>query len=241
MAKYGSPSFAVFLVDGYSLLSAKLQEVAETVEIELEPSDGLGDVWREKTPTGMRTATLEQSGAFFDTTANGIHAALSGMPATERIVAWALADNVLGNIFTAVKGAFVSKYRAISTVGKLTKADVMYAVTGALDEGVILAAHGPQTVDWTGTAVDNGASSANGGVGYLLVSAFSGLTGAIVTIQHSPDNSTWADLVTFTNVTAAPAKQRIEVGGTVNRYLRANGDVTGTGSLTPFVGFARNS
>jgi hypothetical protein len=240
MAKYGSPSFNVFLVDGFNMLSAKVQGVVDEIEIELEPGDGLGDTWREKTPTGMRTATLEQNGAFFNTSTNSIHAAMSGLPATERIVSWATAGNVLGSLFTAVKGAFTSKYRVISSNGKTTKADVTYAVTGQLDEGVILTPHAAQTADWTGAAVDSGASSPNGGVGYLQVSALSGFSGAVVTIQDSPDNSVWTDLIAFANVTAAPAKQRLEVAGTVDRYLRANGDVTGSGSLTPFVGFARN-
>lgn len=241
MPKYGSPQFSVFQVDGYNLLAAKLQGVAHEIEIELEGSDGLGDRWREKTPTGMRTATLEQTGAFFETSTNTIHQAMSGMPETPRLVTWATAGNVIGALFTAVKGAFTSKYSVISSMGKLTKANVIYMVTGQVDEGVIVQDAVAKTADWTGTAVDNGASSATGGVGYLSTSAFSGLTGAVITIQDSPDNSVWTDLIVFANVTAAPNAQRLEVAGTVDRYLRVSGDVTGTGSITPFVGFARNA
>jgi hypothetical protein len=47
-------------------------------------------------------------------------------------------------------------------------------------------------------------------------------------IQHSADNSSWADLGTFTAVTAANAYQRISGTGTVNRYLRAQYTITGT-------------
>jgi len=83
-------------------------------------------------------------------------------------------------------------------------------------------------------------NSANGGVGYLAVSALSGFTGFIGKIRSSPDDVTYADLITFANVTAAPAAQRVTVAGTVDRYLSFNGDVTGSGSITAFAGFSRS-
>jgi len=241
MAKASSANFSVLTVDGYNLLSAKVQSFPYEIEIELEPSEGLGDGWREHTPTGMRKATLEQTGAFFDTTAAGIHDAMSGLPATERLVVWAVPGNTIGAIFSAVKGAFTLSYGVLSTIGKLTKANVKYAVTGQLDEGVILQALGQQTVDWTNTAVDNAVSSANGGVGYLQVTQLAGLTGFVGKIRHSTDNVSFVDLVTFVNVTAAPAAQRIAVAGTINRYVRFEGDVTGAGTITAFAGFTRNA
>lgn len=83
------------------------------------------------------------------------------------------------------------------------------------------------------------ASTNSGGVGYLEVTAFSGFSGAIMKIMHSPDDVTYAAKVTFANVTSAPAKERAVVTGTVDRYLSSNGDVTGTGSITVFSGFSR--
>jgi len=83
------------------------------------------------------------------------------------------------------------------------------------------------------------ANTVNGGAGYLEVSDFSGFSGFVGKIRSSPDDVTYADLITFANVTAAPAAQRVTVAGTVDRYLSFNGDVTGTGSITPFVGFSR--
>ncbi len=84
-------------------------------------------------------------------------------------------------------------------------------------------------------------NSLNGGRGYQMVSAMSGLTGHIGKIRDSPDETTYGDLLTFTNVTAAPAAETLtNVADTVvDRYLVYNGDVTGSGSITPFVGFAR--
>lgn len=115
---------------------------------------------------------------------------------------------------------------------------------GGLDRGVLLASQ--QSVTSTGalTSVDNSASSANGGVGHLHVTTNTRDGAVTVKIQHSADNSTWADLITFTNTTASTAtSQRVEVGAgtTVNRYVRANVTSFGgsTGSLIITVGFAR--
>jgi hypothetical protein len=83
------------------------------------------------------------------------------------------------------------------------------------------------------------ASSVNGGAGYQQVSAFSGFTGFVGKIRHSADDTTYADLVTFTNVTSAPNAQRVTCAGTVNRYLCFDGDVTGSGSITAMAAFSR--
>lgn len=83
----------------------------------------------------------------------------------------------------------------------------------------------------------------NGGSGYLQVTAISlgGHTAAQVTVRHSADNATFADLVAFTARTAIGA-ERVTVTGTVNRYTAVALDFTGAGSgpsITYFAGFAR--
>lgn len=83
------------------------------------------------------------------------------------------------------------------------------------------------------------ASTVNGGIGFQQVTAFSGFTGFVGKIRDSADDSTYADLVTFANVTSAPSAEAVAVTGTVDRYLAVDGNVTGTGSLTLMIGFAR--
>jgi hypothetical protein len=82
-------------------------------------------------------------------------------------------------------------------------------------------------------------NTSNGGAGYLEVSGLSGITGFVGTIRSSPDDVTYADLITFANVTVAPAAQRIAVAGRVDQYLSFDGAVTGAGSITLLVGFGR--
>jgi hypothetical protein len=77
-----------------------------------------------------------------------------------------------------------------------------------------------------------------GAQAYLHVTAFTG-TSVDVAVQHSADNSTWANLIDF-GAQSAIGAQRATVTGTVNRYLRA---ITGTGtftSITFFVNCNRN-
>jgi hypothetical protein len=83
-------------------------------------------------------------------------------------------------------------------------------------------------------------STVGGAAGYQQVPAYSGFTGVIGKIQHAPDDSTWADLITFVNVTSAPGAQRVTAAGTVDRYTRYVRTVTGAGSITPFVGLSRS-
>ena len=99
---------------------------------------------------------------------------------------------------------------------------------------------GAETSATNSTSIDNAASSATGGVGYLQVTAFTG-TNIIVKIQHSTDNSAWSDLITFTSVTAANAKERVRTAAlttTVNRYTRSIWSGTFT-SATFVAGFGR--
>jgi hypothetical protein len=111
----------------------------------------------------------------------------------------------------------------------------------SVDMGFIVHALGAETADGNGTTVDRGVGSTTtgGGVAVIHATAYSGLTGAIIKVQHSTDGSTWADLVTFTNITAISAERKFLVAGTtINRYVRAVTDVTGTGSVTFLVAFA---
>lgn len=95
-----------------------------------------------------------------------------------------------------------------------------------------------------GASLDNAASTAFGAQAYLQVTAFTG-TDVTVKIQDSADNSTFADVtgLTFTQVTSAPASQRLATANsaTIRRYLRAVTVTTGgVTSVTFAVAINRN-
>lgn len=113
----------------------------------------------------------------------------------------------------------------------------------SVDMGYVLHALSPETVDVNGTAVDRGAApitpTTHGLAAAIHVTAYTGLTSALIKIQHSADASTWADLVAFTSITAIGWERKLVADGTtVNRYLRVVTDVTGTGSVTFLVSAA---
>lgn len=113
-----------------------------------------------------------------------------------------------------------------------------------LDAGVCLKTLAAETSSTNQTAFDYGATgmpSSKGAVGHIHVTAVSGTPNLVCKIQHSPDNSSWADLITFTAITTAD-KQRgtVAVGTSIDRYIRSMSTITGgTPSLTYTVAFAR--
>ncbi len=91
------------------------------------------------------------------------------------------------------------------------------------------------------SSVDNAASSANGGAGTLHVPTNTVNGNTTIKIQHSANDSTWADLISFTVVGSTAKTSEIKaVSGTVNRYLRVTASTAGSsGSITFMVAFAR--
>lgn len=244
MAKYGSAS-AFLLVDGYNLTGVLTDFEEETSAI-LEDSHTLGDAWAETLPAGVRQAMLAQNG-FFDDDADSVHAALSGQQGTSRIVCYGVEGNAVGKKFSGLTGAFGAKYRRMASRNELHKASAQYGVTGQKDsDGIILHALGAETTTGNSQGTDsqdNGASSANGAVGYLQVTSLSGTAATLdAKIRHSADDITYADLITFSQVVQASvrAAQRVAVAGTVNRHLACSWTIGGTApSVTFFIGCKR--
>lgn len=88
------------------------------------------------------------------------------------------------------------------------------------------------------------ASTLLGGSAYIACTALTlgGYDNIVGKVQHSADNSTFADLVTFTAITVALKAERKTTTATVNRYLAAAWAFGGSGtspSATIFIGFQR--
>ena len=326
--KLSGSSFYALLVDGYDLLAAKVKTFSYKISSGTESGLGLGDSFASKLPTGLATLLVTQAGAFFDDSTAGMHALLkvAGSGQVSRVLFAAFAGNTIGKPFMGASGVYAMEYEPAPAVAALTKANVAYAVSGAVDQGVIISNFSAQTADWntktngspvdyaldptqnpigiasatkanpcvittlvphglssghiilpTGntlsgpninsklavtvlssttlsvpvnTSASTGAgtggtfvrcNSVNGGSGIQATSAMSGLTGFVGTYRHSVDDTTYVDLVSHTNVTSAPAAERVTVaaGTTVHEFLCFNGDVTGSGSITSGAGFTR--
>lgn len=136
MAKAGSAQFAIFTIDGYDLIPAKLQGATYKVGARQEATHGLGDRWEETTPTGLRFVEITQSGAYFDTSQNGIHEAFKDAPLMPRTLVLAPTDQPGGPLITAT-GALTTSYEVLDTLGKLTRANVTYVISGVVTEGTM--------------------------------------------------------------------------------------------------------
>ena len=96
-----------------------------------------------------------------------------------------------------------TNYGESSPVGDIVAFSVDFQSDNGLYNGSILE-NATYTATVSGTARDNTLSTANGGAGFLIVSSASGTSPtADIKITHSADNSTYADLVTFTQATSA--------------------------------------
>lgn len=239
----GIGASAELLLDGYVMTNFFKQF---GVQLTKDPLDstvfGLGS--RSKV-AGLKHATVSGSAFFDDTTNTGSYDVLKSKFPSGTAGTWAFAPQgfVLGSQVIEVYSELI-KFQKQNLVADLqmimTEAE---ALANAADLGVSLHALAAETVfPFTGTAVDNGALTSNGGVATLHVPAIAGAAPNVVyKVQHAAV-STYADLVTFTAVTAANSFQRIEVapGTTVNRNLRVtitNGGTTS--SVTGVVVFSR--
>lgn len=91
-----------------------------------------------------------------------------------------------------------------------------------------------ETASGTGTAYDQGAAK----VGYVAALHVTDLTGGgalTVKIQHSADDSTYTDLLTFSALSAVGSEVKIDLAAAVNRYLKVSWTLTGTTPTAKFI------
>ena len=193
---------------------------------------------------GHRDGTISLSGMFEGTASTGTDEFFDNAlgNATKALVIVALEGHSNGTGAIMLEADDTS-YEVSSAIADIVQASAEFQSTDAVEHGKILSTGSTVTATGNGTGVDNGASTTNGGAGFLSVPVNTRNGNITVKIQHSADNSTFADLVTFTVVSGTTTtSQKIEVadGTTVNRYLRVNYTVAGsTGSATPVVAFTR--
>lgn len=203
----------------------------------------------EKTPFGVddkeyvagtRDGTVSLGG-FFDGDSGSIHEKLSALAGSDTPVplSWGVSGITTGEPASLVDAIQVA-YEVPTGVAQVVGVSFEAQAADGVDWGVSLAPHASRTSSSNESSVDNGASTSNGAVAHLHVTAASGTSPTLdLKVQESADNSTWADLITFTQATAATA-ERLHVTGTVERYVRAIWTVGGTSPDFSFaVTFAR--
>ena len=131
-----------------------------------------------------------------------------------------------------------TQYGITGAANDAVRLNVSFQGDDAARNGVMLHPVDAETGTGNFASVDMAASSAFGAVAQLHVVAFTG-TNATIKVQDSANDSTWADLITFTSVTGVTS-QRVEVAGTVDRYVRCIISAGTFSSVTFAVSFARH-
>lgn len=193
----------------------------------------------ERWDPGLISGTVTHNG-FIDTTAGLRTIAASSINVDDSVVSTiAPAGNTVNNMaFMAV--ADLASFTVDAVVTDTTPIVINSQPDDGVDIGFLLHALVAETADGNGTGLDNTALTSAGAVANLHVTAYSGFTSVVFKVQHSTDNSVWADLITFTTVTGL-TQERLKTTSTttVNRYLRSFWDVTGAGSVTFAIAAAR--
>jgi len=220
-------------------MSPFLNEATTTQEIETAETTTFGI--QDKTYiVGLSDGTISTSG-LFDGSANASDAVLSGLIATEDNTFTVLPEGVVAGRRSVLANGQMTSYEISSPVGDVVAISAEIQADGGLYHGIAL--NGLATVSASGVSAsaDNTTSTSNGIIANLHVTANNRNGAATIKVQDSADGNTWADLVTFTSVSASTTVgESITANGTVNRYLRAEHTLAGSsGSVTFHVSAAR--
>lgn len=231
------------VIHGAFDLSAFLNDASASNDVEVAETTSFGSSAKSYI-VGLRDGTVSASGMFDGTATTGVDEIFSASLGSDTLAPVTIGHDgtTLSNRVTLLQ-AKTTSYEISVPVGDVVAVSYSAQADGGLDQGVSLAALASVSATTTGTAHDNGASSTNGGVAQVHVTANTRDANVTIKIAHSADNSTFADLTTFTVVptTVVTSERKIVAPATtVNRYLRAVGTLAaGTGSVTYQVSFAR--
>lgn len=218
-------------------ISDDLTSINAEATVEAPESTTLGQEWKRHDAGGLAgwTATLE---GFYQPDSGGIGRQFEDLLGTDGILSLYDGDaDALGDAGVLFSAGVLKNRKQPINVNDLIKLSGEIQGNGRVGlHGRLLHPLGAETATGDTASLDNTASSGNGGRGTIHVTAATGTW--TLKIQHSANDSTWADLITFTSVTGVTS-QTVEVSGTVNRYLQLVFTEDSAGSCTFVGGFAR--
>ena len=178
---------------------------------------------------GLRDSVLSVNG-YFDNAAGFSHEAFKSISADSEVI---MTDGTSRGDHACGMVADQGSYDINRGEGSAITTTVEFSTSNGkgLNWGVALT-DGPEQTDAAAAnsaAVDNTSSSANGAIGVVSIESVATGT-ADIKVQHSADDITYADLLTFTGATGRTSES-ISATGTVNRYVR----VASTGTFTNLV------
>jgi len=228
----------VVLLNGTDM-SPFLNEATQTQEIETAETTTFADT--DKTYiTGLGDGTISTSG-LFDGTANASNDVLSGAIGQEDNTFTVLPEGATAGARSIIANGQLTSYEVSSPVGDVVAISAEVQADGGLFSGRALNALTNTGTSASVASINDGAATDSGGLFNLHLTANTRDGDSTIKVQHSADNAVWADLVTFTVVSASTTSgESITSTGTVNQYLRATHSLAGSsGSITYHVSAAR--
>ena len=225
---------AIILIGGYALST---YASAYSVEQQITPVDvtGFTDESRNYLP-GLATAKMSTD-MMWSTSAGTVHAAL-GAAAGSGIVTLAPEGYTLGAPSLSMpylQTTYTPKSAPDARIDVGTIDFESYGNNAGVENGVMLA-HGTVANTTTGTGVDDptGAAVTASCAAALHIWTACAADTYVVKVQHSANNSTWADLMTFSaDGSVITSERRAVASGTINRYRRVLATRTGA-AANPF-------
>lgn len=220
-------------------MSPFLNEATTTQEIETTETTTFGT--QDKTYiAGMSDGTISTSG-LFDSTAGASNAVLSGTLLLEDNTFTVLPEGVVAGRRSVLANGQVTSYEISSPVSDVVSISAEVQADGGLYHGVALT--GLQVIGASGSvaAINNGSATSQGVLANLHVTGNTRDGNTTIKVQHSADNITYVDLVTFSVLSASATDgESVTSTGNVNQYLRADATLAGTsGSVTYHLSIAR--
>jgi hypothetical protein len=233
MAKRG-PDEVFLLVGGYDLgqdsHSLTFDKSALT-----EETTTFGDAWAENTYIGVKRGQVTQEG-YYDDADNRTSEILSSNGGTSRVLTGTFSGNAQGRAAFGMAGAMQATFGRAPSRTEITKVNATFESNGEIEEGVILQSLAAES----GAGATSDGSHDHGSAGtrsaaYLQVTELTlgGYTSITVKVQESSDNGSgdaWADIATFTAVTAESFAERVAIAASVERYTRVTLTLNGSGS-----------
>ena len=161
---------------------------------------------------GHNEGTISFEGLFDGTTssADSIFNAALGSNTPKVVTVSNDSTSVGGRAILAAASS--TSYEISSPLTDVVSVSAEAIANGGLDSGVWLVCQTAVSTTTNTTGVDNAASSTNGGVAHLHVTTNARTATTVIAVQHSADNSTWADLAVFGTVgIASKDYERYEV------------------------------
>jgi hypothetical protein len=195
---------------------------------------------------GNVDGTLSVDSYFEDTATTGSHATFTSnsgkLPTADQAVVVALGASAGDPFYGLVSKE--SEYSVEGSYGDALSTNASFSVTNGTPPsfGEMLTAHDDtHSSAGSGTVVDSGASSSNGGYGFLQVISVASGSVTVNLQEATSSGGSYANFMTFSTVAAAaaPAAEVLEMSGTVQRYIK----VTTTGTFSDakiVVGFSRS-